>query len=147
MTLACPVCQEQGEVVLHGPREATVGTVAALLERQPVVACPDQHATAPPEAVQAAMEAVDEAVPRARKRLLRGERCSRCDADLTMPVRRSRWPVSVDASGPLPVLTLHFDLPVTRCPDCGTDHLPSRSQEDLVVAVPAVFAAEAPPRT
>lgn len=127
--------------MLGGPREATVGTVAVLLERQPVVACPAEHRTAPPEAVQAAMAATDDAVPRARRRLLRGERCARCDTQLTMPVRRTRWPVTVEATAEVPVLTLQFDLPATRCPECGTDQLPTRSQEDLVVCVPAVFAA------
>jgi hypothetical protein len=30
---------------------------------------------------------------------------------------------------------------MTRCPGCGLDQVPSRSQEDLVVVIPALFAA------
>jgi hypothetical protein len=57
-----------------------------------------------------------------------------------MPVRRTERSVTVEAPGLAP-LTLRFDLPVTRCPDCGVEQVPSRSQEDLVVVVPALFAA------
>lgn len=142
-TLPCPACGVHGEIVLRGSRQATVGTVAVQLERRAVVACPSDHEMAPGDAVDAAMAATDAAVPRARKRLGRPERCGQCRAPLTMPVRRAERVVTVERA-PVPVLTLHFDLPLTRCPDCGVDQLPTRSQEDLVVSVPAVFTAEQP---
>lgn len=118
----------------------TIGTVSVVLESRPAVACPDGHDATPGEVVGAAMAAVESQVTQARSRLLRADACRVCDTALSMPVRRTERPVTVDADGERPVMTLVFDLPSTRCPDCGTDQLPSRSQEDLVVAVPALFA-------
>ena len=136
----CPVCQARGPIRLDGPRETEVGTVAVLLEQTPVVRCPPDHGVAPPEVVDAAMQATEGSVPQARRRLLRSDVCSRCGAELSMPVRRTTRAVTVEPPGG-PVVTLRFDLPMTRCPNCGLDQLPSRSQEDLVVSVPAVFSA------
>lgn len=138
--MECPDCGESGEVVLAASTEASIGTVGVLLERRPTVACPSQHGLSPPESVRSAMAATEAALVRAKARLLRrGDRCASCGAPLTMPVRRTKRTVTVEASGEVPVLTLHFDLPATRCPSCGVDQLPTRSQEDLVVSVPAVF--------
>lgn len=47
-----------------------------------------------------------------------------------MPVRRTTRTVSVVGED-LPVLTVHVDVAMTRCPDCGLDQVPSRSQQDL----------------
>lgn len=140
--VACPACAVDGPVVLAGGREITVGTVAVLLERTPVVACPDLHGAIPDGTVAAAMAATEATIVRARSRLWRGDACATCRAALTMPARRTTRVVSVaaDDHAGLPVLTLHLDLPQVRCTECGTEQLPSRSQEDLVVSVPAVFA-------
>lgn len=140
----CPTCAQPGEIVLRPGQEATVGTVAVVLERRPAVACAQEHDLTPAVAVGAAMDATEAAIPRARRRLGRGGSCLRCRTALTMPVRRAHRVVSVEHEA-LPVLTLRFDLPLTRCPDCGLDQLPRRSQEDLVVSVPAVFASQQPP--
>jgi hypothetical protein len=137
---ACPVCGEPGSLELAGAAAVTVGTVAAALEHRPVVACPHDHAASPPEVVGAAMEAAEAGIIRARSRLLRGDACRGCGSPLTMPVRRTERSVTVEAAGAAP-FTLRFDLPVTRCPDCGLEQVPSRSQEDLVVVVPALFTA------
>lgn len=138
--MRCPVCQQAGPLELHGSAEVTVGTVAVALERRPVVACPQDHQATPREVVSSAMAAVEELIPQARSRLLRRDACHACGAGLTMPVRRTERPVTVEAEGERGVLTLVFDLPSSRCPECGADQVPSRSQEDLVVAVPALFA-------
>lgn len=137
--LACPICDEVGDLVLGGPAEVTVGTVAAALERRPVVACPQRHAATPPACSGAAMDAAEDALPRARARWLRDDRCRGCGAALRMPVRRTQRTVTA-AIEDLPPQTIHLDLPMTRCPDCGLDQVPSRSQEDLVVVIPALFA-------
>jgi hypothetical protein len=136
----CPVCHEQAPVELRETAEVTVGTVAVALERRPVVACPQDHRTTPQAIVRAAMGAVEDSVVQARSRLLRGDVCRLCSAPLTMPVRRTTRAVTVEGDEDRPVLTLRFDLPSTRCPDCGVEQVPSRSQEDLVVSVPAVFS-------
>jgi hypothetical protein len=136
--VACPTCSRTGPLALGPPRELTLDTVAVLVERAPVVGCPDRHQATPPAIVDAAMQATTDALPRARGRWLRDDACRRCGTRLTMPVRRTTRPVTVEPPGG-PVFTLRFDLPSTRCPDCGLDQVPSRSQEDLVVAVPAVF--------
>lgn len=133
-------------VEVGGALELTLGTVAVLAEQRPVVACPQRHGATPERAVAAAMEATDRAVPRARGRLLRGEVCGSCRAPLTMPARRATRVVTVEPpDGSLPVFTLRFDLPAVRCTECGVEQLPTRSQEDLVVAVPALFERGTPP--
>ena len=124
---------------LDGPRDVEVGTVAVLTEQTPVVRCPPDDRATPPEFVDAAMQATKDGVPQARRRLLRSDVCPRCGSELSMPVRRTTRAVTVAPPGG-PVVTLRFDLPMTRCPNCGLDQLPSRSQEDLVVSVPAVFS-------
>ena len=138
--MRCPVCRQDAPLALRGSAEVSVGTVAVALEARPVVACDEDHGATPREVVGAAMAAVERLVPQARSRLLRKDACHACGAALTMPVRRTERPVTVAAEDERPVLTLLFDLPSSRCPDCGADQVPSRSQEDLVVAVPALFA-------
>lgn len=140
--LACPDCSEPGVVRDSTGAATAVGSVAARLERRPVVDCPEGHRLTPPELVDEAMQAVDAQVARARGRLLRQDACAGCGAALTMPARRSRRPVSV-ATSLGTVLTIELDLPLTRCPSCGLDQVPSRSGEDLVVVIPALFAAPA----
>ena len=140
MSAACPGCQAGAPVELRGPSEVTVGTVAVLLERTPAVTCPQGHDAVPPDVVDAAMRATETAVARARSRFLRDDVCGNCGSGLTMPVRRTTRAVTVEPEA-TSILTLHFDLPMSRCPNCGLDQLPSRSQEDLVVSVPAVFAS------
>jgi len=138
--VSCPTCGEAGTVVAGASAEATVGTVAAMVERRPVVDCTRQHGITPPEIVGEAMAAVDAAVPRARSRLLRDDACLDCRETLTMPVRRAERAVTVEpADGP--VTTIHLDVPLTRCGSCGRDQVPSRSHEDLTVVIPALFAA------
>jgi hypothetical protein len=139
MTVQCPICDEAGEVVLGPGAEVTVGTVAAALERRPVVACPHRHVATPPECSGAAMDAAEAALPRARARWLRDDRCRACGATLHMPVRRTERAITVTTDG-VPPVTIRLDLPLTRCPDCGLEQVPSRSQEDLVVVIPALFA-------
>lgn len=138
--MQCPVCEQDAPLRPRGSAEATVGTVAVALEARPVVDCRADHGATPREVVDAAMTAVEEHVPRARPRLLRRDACRACGAVLTMPVRRTERPVTVPATDERPTLTLLFDLPATRCPACAADQVPSASQEDLVVAVPALFA-------
>jgi hypothetical protein len=127
-------------VVAGAGAEATVGTVAARVERRPVVDCGAQHGVSPPAIISEAMAGVDAAVPRARARLLRADACLDCGEVLTMPVRRAERVVTVEpVDGP--VTTIHLDVPLTRCGSCGRDQVPSRSHEDLTVVIPALFAA------
>lgn len=136
----CAVCSTPGPVHPGPPREATVGTVLAVAESLAVVECRSGHRV-PPAVAGAVTAAVREALPHAdRRRLARTDRCARCRADLSMPVRRTERPVTVAEVAPLPVTTLRFDLPTTRCPDCGLDQVPTRSQDDLSATVEALFA-------
>jgi len=140
----CPVCDIDTEVALGPPREVTVGTIGAAVERRPLVRCPDGHDATPADVVGAAMDAVDAAVPRARSRLLRAEVCRSCGSALSMPVRRTARTVTVEDPR-MPIVTLHLDLPMTRCGECGVDQVPSRSHEDLTVVIPALFASPEQP--
>jgi hypothetical protein len=141
--MRCPVCDVDAEVGLRAPSEVAVGTVGAAVERRPVALCPDDHGATPAEVVGAAMEAVDTSVERARSRLLRSEVCRACGTALTMPVRRTARTVTVEDRR-MPIVTLHLDLPMTRCGECGVDQVPSRSHEDLTVVIPALFAPAEP---
>lgn len=137
---SCRVCGVAATPRPGRPREATVGSVAAVAETMTVVPCPDGH-DAPPAVEDAAHAAVVAALPQATRRLLaRGDRCGRCDAPLTMPVRRTERPVTLIEVDPLPVTTVRFDLPTVRCTECGLDQVPTRSQDDLRRAVAALFA-------
>lgn len=139
----CPECGVEADIVLAGGVESVVGSVAAALEQRPVVACPPGHAVTPPEVVGAAMEAADQGIIRARSRLLRSDACTSCGQALTLPARRTVKAVTV-VSAVAPPVTIQLDLPATRCPACALDQVPSRSQEDLVVVIPALFAARPP---
>jgi hypothetical protein len=140
----CPHCGAASELTLQPGREVTVGSVAGAIDHVPRLRCPAGHelpASAGP-AIDDAVAQVRAAVPFARTRRFGwGERCSIDDEPLTMPVRRTEWPVTLERPGGLPVVvTLRLDVPATRCPDCGTDHVPSRSQGDLEATVRALLA-------
>lgn len=137
--MRCPICDEAAPVELRASAQVTVGTVTATVEQRPVVACAPNHGASPPELVGAAMEATDAVVARARSRVLRADVCVSCGEVLAMPVRRAATSVSVTTEH-LPVVTIHLDVPMTRCGGCGLDQVPSRSQEDLTVVIPALFA-------
>jgi hypothetical protein len=142
----CPVCDAEARVELRTTSEVTVGTVAAAVERRPVAVCADGHEATPAEVVGATMDAVDASVPRARSRLFRTDVCRSCGSGLAMPVRRTGRTVTVEDPS-LPIVTVHLDLPMTRCGECGEDQVPSRSHEDLTVVVPALFAPSDPTAT
>lgn len=136
----CPRCGTDGPVLRGADRAVTRRTVAARGERIPVVHCPAGHRD-PVPAGAVADEAVHDALPHATRRgLRRREVCGRCGAELTMPVRRTERAVTV-VDERMPVTTLRFDLPSTRCPGCGAEQVPVRSQHDLAASVTALFAA------
>lgn len=139
--IRCGRCGRPGAVVRGSDREATVATVAGRVERRPVVACPDGHGH-PVDLTATAQAACHDLLPHARRRRLRRtDDCGRCGAPLTMPVRRTERAVTV-VSDDAPVTTLRFDLPTTRCTDCGADQVPARSQADLAAVVAALFAPD-----
>lgn len=139
----CVRCGRAGPVVHGAGREATVGSVAGLLETGWLVECPAGHRS-PPDAGDEVAREVTERLPHARRKLLaRSDRCRTCDAELRMPVRRTERAVSITEVAGLPVTTIVFDLPSTRCLECSTDQVPSRSLDDVVAVARALFAADA----
>jgi hypothetical protein len=140
--LPCPRCGRLGPLRPGAAREVTVATVAALLEAGWIVACPAGH-HAPPDVGEAVADEVLGRVPVAvTRRLARADRCSSCGDPLSMPVRRTERPVTVADVPGLPVTTIRFDLPSTRCPTCGTDQVPARSVDDLRAAATGLFAPD-----
>jgi len=123
--------------------EVVVGTVAGVLDRRPVLTCPQDHVRTAPGAPAAALSAVETQLPQARGRWRRGDACATCKAALDLPVRRTRRSVTVTEAG-LAVHTLHLDVPMTRCGDCGTDQLPTRSRSDLQGVVAAAYRPDEP---
>lgn len=120
-----------------------MGTVHGLLEAGWLVACPSGHRS-PPDAGTEVADEVAARLPQARRRALaRSDRCTSCDASLTMPVRRTERPVSVTEVPGLPVTTIVLDVPSTRCLTCSIDQVPSRSVDDVRAVVRALFAADA----
>lgn len=133
-------CDTAGPVVRGADRDAVHGTVAGRGERIPVVVCPAGHRLPVALAVRAA-EVTREALPHGqRRRLRRHDGCGRCGEALTMPVRRTERAVTVTDGDDVPVTTLRFDVPTTRCPDCGADQVPVRSQADLAAVIDALFS-------
>jgi hypothetical protein len=141
--MRCERCGEDGPLELHTGGEATIGTVAGVLERRPVVTCPAGHRTTPPPVRQAAGQAVEEQVARARSRWRRRDVCAACRAPLTLPARRTGRTTTV-VTEVAPVHTIHLDLPMVRCGDCGQDQVPSRSQDDVARVIAALYE---PPTT
>ncbi len=124
----------------------TQGTIAASLERRPTLRCAAGHrAPDPATDVGVVLSACAEQVPTALGGRLRAERCRRCRAPLRMPVRRTTRTVSVADASPLGVLTLHLDIPATRCPDCGLDQVPARSRDEVAAAARQALVAEPTP--
>lgn len=139
----CPRCGQPATPGFSPGTAVTHGTIAASFERRPTLRCAAGHrAPDPATDLDAVLEACAEQVASAAGGRLRAERCQRCRAPLRMPVRRTTRTVSVAGASPLGVLTLHLDLPATRCPDCGLDQVPTRSRGEVADAVRQALLAE-----
>ncbi|MEX1178214.1 MAG: hypothetical protein WEB09_07105 [Nitriliruptor sp.] len=139
----CASCGRFGPLVAGAGRERTHGTVAALLEAGWIVACPAGHRRSP-DIGAAVVAEVHERLPVAeRRRLGRVDRCTTCAGELSMPPRRTERAVPIADLPGVPVTTIRFDLPSTRCPSCSTDQVPTRSIEDVRQVVLALFAPDA----
>lgn len=139
--LSCPLCQQPAAVERRSPREATAGTVAGVVEPRLLLRCPEHGPQASVDAAEVARTGAGERLPRARRCRLRRTCCAACRAELTLPARRGRRSLTVEAAG-LPVHTIHLDLPLTRCPDCGLDQVPWRSRDDLDTLLTALYAPD-----
>lgn len=141
--MRCETCGAGAAVQWRPGAEVVIGTVAGVLDRRPVLVCPAGHLRTAPAGAAAAGSAVDVQLPQARRRWRRGDACVTCTAGLDLPVRRTRRSITV-TDAELAVHTLHLDVPMTRCGDCGTDQLPTRSAADLREVVAAVYRPDEP---
>lgn len=140
MPAACLACGAPVAPVPAPGGEVAVGTVAAALEQWPRWRCPDGHDAGPVVGRARAHAEVTAAVAVAKGRRLRaGDACVVCGAALTMPVRRTVWPVTITDPDGRVAVTLTYDVPATRCPDCGRDQVPTRSAGDLTAALDALL--------
>lgn len=113
-----------------------MGTVAGALEQTPRWRCPHSHDAGPVLPPERGRAEVADAVAVARRRRLRGgDVCTACGAPLTMPVRRTVWPVTLTDPDGRVAVTLTYDVPATRCPACATNQVPTRSADDLVAVL------------
>jgi hypothetical protein len=142
--MRCEVCHQVGTLEWRPGTEVALGTVAGVLDRRPVVACPAGHDCSPASGPSAASAAIEERLDLARARRIRGDACRHCGESLTLPVRRTHRSVTV-TDPELAVHTLHLDVPMVRCGGCGRDQVPSRSQQDLLALAAAVYAAPGAP--
>lgn len=99
--------------------------------------CPNGHAEQPPDLARIALRAVNARIPTARTGFGSTRRCAHCKTVLSMPERWTKIPVTLEYPA---VLTLTCDVPVSRCPNCGTDQLSKRAAKDLAGAVEKLFA-------
>ncbi|WP_130649615.1 hypothetical protein [Egicoccus halophilus] len=121
--------------------ECTVGTVAAVVEQRPRWRCRHGHDAGPVLTAARVHDEVVALVAMARRRRLRGDdRCANCGAALTMPARRTVWPLTLTDPDGTVAVTLTLDLPATRCPDCGRDQVPARSVDDVLTTTERLFA-------
>lgn len=144
--LTCPTCDRplQRRPVSRGPRE--VGTVSALIENHPELACPEGHVVPQPgpEVARVLTSAVSAQLVTARRtRFRKALRCGSCDAELTIPGRRTDRSVS-ELVPTLGVVRLVLDVPMLRCPECGTQQLPEEVRGDVDAAVAALTTADDP---
>lgn len=137
---ACPVCDRTGTLTRIAPQERTQVTVAGVLEPGFSLRCEEHGAQPLLVGRDAALAAAGERLPRARRCRLRRTCCTACRAVLVLPARRGRRSLTVEAAG-LPVHTIHLDVALTRCPDCGLDQVPWRSQADLDALLAALYDA------
>jgi hypothetical protein len=136
--LACPRCGRICLIERRAGREVAVGTVAAASEVQPTLVCPEHGPVGSALTYTDAAAALAHMVF-ARRRVMRGaDRCDGCGATMTMPVRRTVRPVTVAAPDVAP-FTVTFDVPSSRCPACGLDQVPTRSQDDVREALRTLF--------
>lgn len=148
MTRACPTCRRELERRPRAVGEVVVGSVSAVIDGAPVLACPDGHHREEIRADLALLlgDQVDEEILASRRTRLRGKlRCGACDTELTIPGRRTVRSVSrlVDGVG---VVRVTFDLPMLRCPGCGLEQVPGEvAERDLAPAVRAALGVSAAP--
>jgi hypothetical protein len=138
VSTTCPVCAAPLERRPRAVGEVVVGAVSAVVEGAPVLVCPEGHHR---EELRSDLDSlleqeVREAVLASRKPLLRRQlRCGDCDAELTVPGRRTQRSVSARVQG-LGVVRVTFDLPMLRCPSCGLEQLPRKvADEDVPSAI------------
>lgn len=136
----CPACDRSTMRTTEVHREVSAASIGVLGERLTVHHCPCGHHEVPRTLGHAARTAASETLPAARMGWFRGDRCRSCSTSLTMPARRTTRTVTTTPDD-LPVSSLTFDLPMTRCPDCGLEQLPSRARHDVTVALAALFQA------
>lgn len=142
MSRTCPSCGRALEHHVRGVGEVVHGTVSAVVEGAPVLACPEGHHREEirPDLPQVLLDGVREEVLASRRtRVRRQLRCGACDAPLTMPGRRTVRSVSRPVEG-VGVVRVTFDLPMLRCPGCGLEQVPEEvAERDLGAAVSAAL--------
>ncbi|MFA9445416.1 hypothetical protein [Egicoccus sp. AB-alg6-2] len=120
-----------------------MGSVAGVLEQRPRWRCDNGHDAGPVITPERARTEVAAAITIARaRRLRRGDRCRVCDADLVMPVRRTVWAATLTDDERRAAVTLTYDVPATRCPDCGCNQVPTRSVDDLFAVLDRLLREE-----
>ena len=138
----CPACGTDRLQRTRVSQEVAAASIAVHGEGLTVRHCACDHLEVPAELGRAARRASAEALPAARVRWLRPDRCRSCARPLTMPARRTTRAVTVTTET-LPIVTLRCDVPMTRCPGCGLDQLPSRARHDVAVALATLLQAAA----
>jgi hypothetical protein len=85
------------------------------------------------------LRALDDGLPRARRRWRRPDRCRGCRAGLDLLARPTSRAVTVIVDDVAP-FTVQTVLAMARCPDCGLDNVPSTLAQDLRRATTAALA-------
>lgn len=122
--------------------DASVSGVGAVVERLREKVCPDCHHVErlSPARGRRLRASVLGRLPSAERRLLgRHDRCEGCGGTLAMPSRDTRRSVTVDDQD-LGVVTVTFQLALTRCPECGHDQAPRRVARGAAAALDAALA-------
>lgn len=134
---SCPTCGATLERRTAAV-EAEHGAVRALVEAAPYLACPQDHVrreSAPGILADVISDVREVLLVAARPRLpWRPQGCGACGAPLTMPGRRTTRSVTVSSPAVAP-FTVTLDLPMLRCPGCGTENLPREVWEDVEAAI------------
>lgn len=120
--------------------------MSAVLENHPTLACPEGHEVPQPDAQVGEVLAAavsDQLVTARRTRLRRTLRCGSCEAEITMPGRRTTRSVS-ELVADLGVVRLVLDVPMLRCSDCGIQQIPEEVRGDVAEVITRLLIADGP---
>lgn len=135
----CLDCDSPALLHVRGPASATHNGVTVTLHERPELQCQAGHVSTP-DLAAFVRPAIFARLPAAKHHWRRGACCTACGTSLAMPARWTQLPVTV-AYGTV-LITVTLEIPATRCPECGVDHMPRAAADDVDTVIRHACAPE-----